>query len=112
MPRPDKDTLIQEMLSAIPTPLTELELLRQHAKSHARDYASLAAKLDAADRTVAQQAEEIARLKKALRYAREPLAIAATYDADGETVGLRLHARDCAQAVTTIDSALSEGTRT
>jgi alkylhydroperoxidase/carboxymuconolactone decarboxylase family protein YurZ len=36
-----------------PEASSEIALLRQHAKSHQRDYAALAAKLDAAERALA-----------------------------------------------------------
>jgi len=46
-------------------PMTDVQLLQQHAKSHQRDYASLSAKLDAADREVRDLRAENDRLKAA-----------------------------------------------
>jgi len=63
----------------------------------------------AADALEAAQ-QEIARLREALtaRVLREPLEIAASYDAPGETVGARLHGHDCAKALAFLSDVLRE----
>ena len=80
----------------------ERGILEVQIEEAIRELVRLRARAEAAER-------ELVRLRAALEKAKGPIAIAASYaDAPEVSLGLRVHARDCARILPEINAALRE----
>jgi hypothetical protein len=90
--------------AAVPALIAEIARLRAIDVSNVGDMITIG------DANVDLRAE-VARLREALLVARQPCAIAASYlDDPNISIGLRLHAEDCAAAIRSIDAVLKKET--